>query len=451
MSLFITVIGAIMAVFIVIVLHELGHFCVAKACGVRVLRFSIGFGKPLWSRVSRGGTKYVLAILPLGGYVKLLDDREVHVSSAESRRAYNRQPVLVRMAIVVAGPVSNLILAVIVFWFIFLLGVSYLKPVIGSVAPQSLAGHAGLQAGDTLVAINGRSVKEWQGVITSLVSQIGAREVNITTQPANHGPLQNHLLPLRDWKLSGTESDPLVSLGITPYEPAFPAVIEKVMPRSPAARNGLQASEEIVALNHQPVADWRTVSDYVHKHPNQEMTLEVKQQDGVVRNLNIQLDSRAQQGQLTGYLGVQAKIPIWPNEMILKLKYSVLSAWPPAWREAWGLVVFNWTVVGKMLSGKISLQSLGGPITIFRSAGEASQAGLAVYLSFIGFISVTLGFLNILPIPGLDGGHFLFQVIESIIRRPIPERYQMVLLKMGIVLILLLIVQGTINDVVRLL
>ncbi len=450
MTLLVAVIGAILAVFLVIVIHESGHFFVAKAFGVKVLRFSIGFGKPLWKHVSRSGTEYILAILPLGGYVKMLDDREMHVSKLESRRAYNQQPLLVRMAIVLAGPITNFLLAILVFWIIFLLGVSYIKPVIGQVIPQSIADHSGLQAGETIKAINTRPVGQWQQVVTQLIEQIGDhRELNITTQSPNSTVQQTHWISLAEWKLTGRQPDPLHSLGLVPFQPQFPAIIDKVMTHSPAARDGLQPSDEIIKINNQPVADWQTASEYIRHHPNEELVFTVRQGKNV-REVNVQLDSQTQKGQQIGYLGVEVKAPNWPKEMIESPHYSVISAWTPAWQQTWDLIKFNWIVLGKMLSAKISLETLGGPITIFRSAGAASQAGLKVYLGFIGFISVTLGFINILPIPGLDGGHFLFQVIEGIIRRPISERYQMLMLKLGIILIILLVLQGTINDIIRL-
>jgi regulator of sigma E protease len=450
MELLITVIGAVVAVFIVILLHEAGHFGVAKAFGVKILRFSIGFGKPLWSHVSRSGTEYVLAILPLGGYVKMLDDREMHVSRAVARHAYNRQPLLVRMAIVLAGPFTNFLLAIFVFWIIFLLGISYVKPVIGRIVPESAAQRAGLQAGDTIEAIDGRRIDEWQQVLTALIKQIGnSQPLQIQTQPPNGQPAQVHLLSLQDWKLAGNQPDPLNSLGIIPFQPEFPAVIAKVLPHSPAARQGLQVGDQIVQWNQQPIADWPALTDHIRNHPNQEVSLTIKQGQNL-RQVNIQLDSQGKKGQPVGYLGIEAKMPSWPQSMLVQPHYSILTAWQPAVLQTARLTQFNAMVLAKMITGKISLQTLGGPITIFRSAGQASQAGLRVYLSFIAFISIALGFINILPIPGLDGGHFLFQVIEGIIRRPISEKNQAILLRMGIVLIILLIIQGTVNDLMRL-
>lgn len=450
MNLLITIIGAVLAVFLVIIIHESGHFLVAKAFGVKVLRFSIGFGKPLWSRTSRSGTEYVLGILPLGGYVKMLDDRDMHVSKAESRFAYNHQPLLARMSIVLAGPIINFLLAILVFGIIFLMGITYIKPVIGQVLPQSIAERSGLQAGDHILSINSKPIEQWGQVLIIMVEQIGeAKPLTIVTQPGNSRVLQTHQIFLNDWKLAGKQPDPLQSLGIIPFQPPFPAVVDKIESNSPASRSGLQPGDQVVGVDSQSMNDWSALAKYIQDHPNREVSFAVKRKDALL-NINVQLDSTRLQGQAVGYLGVRVKPPHWPLEMMASSHYSVVTAWPPAWRETWNLVKFNAVILAKMITGKISLQTLGGPITVFRSAGEASQAGFKVYLAFIGFISATLGFINILPIPGLDGGHFLFQVIEGIIGRPISEKYQMLLLKVGIILIILLIVQGTINDIMRL-
>lgn len=442
MNLVITIIGAVLAIFVVIIIHEAGHFGVAKAFGVKVLRFSIGFGKPLWSYTSRKGTEYVIALLPIGGYVRMLDDREGPVPPEDAHLAFNRQKLLVRMAIVIAGPVANVLLAIVVFWVIFLQGVAYVKPVIGAVTPQSIAAQAGLQPGDTIKKINGSPTPSWQHVLVIMVKKMGGqRPLQITTEPSNHQGSQQHELSLRDWKLAGDQPNPLGSLGITPFQPEFPAIVQNTIPNSPAERGGLQPGDQIVAVNHQALADWPALADYIQKHPNQPVTLTVKK-DQQSRDVTINIER---------FLGVQVKPPHWPTEMIEQPHYSIVTAWAPAWEQTWSLIAFNAFVLEKMFGGLISLQTLGGPITIFRSAGEASRAGLQAYLSFIGFISVTLGFVNILPIPGLDGGHFLFQVIEGIIRRPISEKYQRILLRIGIILIILLIIQGTINDIMRLL
>ncbi len=450
MGLVLTVIGAVLAVFIVILLHEAGHFCVAKAFRVKVLRFSIGFGPRLWSRVGRSGTEYVLAALPIGGYVKMLDDREMHVSRADSFHAYNRQPLLIRMAIVLAGVVANFLTALIILWGIYLSGVSYIKPVIGKVTPGSIASRSGLQSGDTIMAINGHPTPGWEQVITAMVEQIGnAHPLTITTQPQNGSGMQVRQFSEQNWRLGGNQPDPLGSLGMTPFQPEFPAIVEKVMFRSPAARNGLQKGDHIVGLNHQPVADWPALSDYIHQHPNQEVALTVRSGE-TRRELNVQLDSKPQRGQPVGYLGIEARAPKWPPEMLVSPHYSVFTALAPALDQVVDLTKFNMLVLAKMLTGKISLQTLGGPITIYHSAYDASRAGLQAYLGFIAFISLALGFINVLPIPGLDGGHFLFQIIEGIIRKPISEKYQEILLRIGIVLIILLLIQGTVNDIMRL-
>ncbi len=265
MELLITVIGAVLAVFLVIVIHESGHFWVAKAFGVKVLRFSIGFGKPLWSKVSRSGTEYVLAILPLGGYVKMLDDREVQVSQKDSQGAYNRQPLLVRMAIVVAGPITNFILAIFVFWIIFLMGVVYVKPIVGQVLPGSIADQSGIKSGDVIRSVQGKTVVQWQQVLFRLIEGIGQDQVKMTTQTPGQTP-QDHNISLKNWRLTDIEPDPLTSLGIIPFQPpnSLPLLIRLCLIPQPA-RSGLQTGEQIIQVNGQPVKNWPSLAEYYSK------------------------------------------------------------------------------------------------------------------------------------------------------------------------------------------
>ena len=302
MELLITVFGAILAVFIVIVLHEAGHFLVAKILGVKVLRFSVGFGKAIWSYQSRrSGTEYVIAILPLGGYVKMLDDRELQVSYQESKMAYNRQPLLTRMAIVLAGPLTNFLLAIIAFWMVFLLGISYIKPVIGKVLPDSIAVQAGLKAGDDIKAIDGQKVYEWQQVFTDIIGRIGNKEdLSLTVQPADSAALQTRYLSLVNWKLVGNQPDILKSLGIVPYRPEFPAIVSKILPNSPAAIKGLQKNDQLIAINGKSMTEWPDLMDYIKNHPHQEITLTI-QRDKSQQQVTVELGSKQQNGQNTGF------------------------------------------------------------------------------------------------------------------------------------------------------
>lgn len=448
MGLLITILGAISAVFIVVLIHEWGHFLVAKWMNVQVLRFSIGFGKALWKHNSKSGTEYRLAWLPLGGYVKMLDSRE-DKDSPDLSKAFDRQPLYKRMAIVLAGPVMNFILAVLCFWLIYLSGVTTLKPIIGQVTPHSVAEQSGLMAGDQIIKVDGHLTKDWEAVLNRLVDQLGHPEKTVLTVQNQNNLQTDKYIDLSHWKISGKEQNPLEEIGITPFEPAFPAIVAKVLPNSPAEKAGINPQDHLLAINNKLLKDWPNIAEEVKNRPNQEIVLKLDRQDNVLQK-KVVLGSQIENAKKMGYLGVEVAKPIWPQNMLLKQRYNGLTAWSPALQQTVHLVVFNVIVLGKMIGGNIGLSTLGGPITIFKTAGEASQAGLKTYINFIAFISVTLGFINILPIPGLDGGHFLFQVIEGIIRRPLPEVYQSWLIRIGILLIIFLILQGTVNDLLRL-
>jgi regulator of sigma E protease len=353
----ITILAAIFAIFFVILLHELGHFFVARWCGVKVLKFSIGFGKALWSYQAKSGTQYVIAMLPLGGYVKMLDDQEEPIPPAEREFSFPYKPLWKRMAIVIAGPLTNFLLAIVMFAAVFMVGVQQLKPVIDKVAANSIAAQAGIEPGAEIISIDNKKVSGWGQIVTHFINHIGSKDNMKMLIRNREGLTAEKNLSLQNWQVDLSKEDPLLSVGITPSLSA--------------------------------------------------------------------------------------------NIMQTK-RYNILSAWWPAFKQTTGLFVLNAVVLAKMIMGKISLRALSGPISIFQVAGKTSQIGITAYLGFIGFLSVTLSFVNILPIPALDGGHLLFQVIEGIMGRPVSKKTQIVGLQIGVFLLLLLIVQATYNDLVRL-
>jgi regulator of sigma E protease len=450
MHLLIAIIGAIVAIFSVIILHELGHYVVARLFGIKILRFSIGFGKALWKRTSKSGTEYIFALLPLGGYVKMLGEGEEVTSAEDMTRAYNRKPVLVRMAVVIAGPIVNFLIAVIAFWGVYLMGVDHIKPVVGNVIPHSIAAQAGLKRGDEVITVDGAAAYNWQRVMMALVSHVGSkRDMVLTIKPVNSTQVQTRILVLRDWKIDQRNPDFFRSIGVFPFQPKAIPVIAKVMPNSPSAAAGLLPNDRIIAINGKPINDWGVLVETVRKLPHQQVLLTIMRNQQR-QNINVQVGTQTQGNQTVGYLGIISMPPQWPANQIHTEKYSVFQAWGPALSQTWMMTKFNCLVLVKMISGKISIHTLGGPVTVFQAAGEATLAGFQVYLGFIGFISLTIGFINLLPIPGLDGGHLLFQIIEGIFRRPVPERIQMIGLSIGMVFLIFLMVQATINDLMRL-
>lgn len=449
MSIVIAVFGAIIAVFGVIIVHEWGHFLMARLFGIKILKFSIGFGKAIYKWCSKKtGTEYVIAILPLGGYVKMLGEGEEATSPGEAAQAYNKKPLLVRMIVVAAGPVINVIIAVIAFWGVYWMGVVHVKPIVGNVIENSIAARAGLKTGDEIVTVDGAPAYNWQRVMMALVEHIGTkRNMTITIKPAQSRQIRTRVLVLQDWQVNERNPDFFRSIGVFPYQPKVTPIVAKILPNSPATGK-LQPNDRIIAINGKAVDDWGPLVQMIRRQPNQTISLTVLRHQKP-QNVTIKVGAQKQNNKVIGYIGVLSVTPQWPPNLMNTEKYSIFRAWIPALDQTWMLIKFNCLVLAKMVTGKISMHTLGGPVTVFQAAGEATLAGFQVYLGFIGFISLTIGFINLLPIPGLDGGHLLFQIIEGIFRRPVPDRIQVIGLGVGMVFLIFLMVQATINDIMR--
>lgn len=448
MHIAISIVGAILAIFVIVILHELGHFLVARAFGIRVLKFSIGFGRALYKRVGRDGTEYVLALIPLGGYVKMLGEEPQASTSAPD--AYANKPVWVRMLVVAAGPVTNFVLAFAIFWLVCLIGVSHIKPVIGEVLPKSFAAAAKLQPGDQILRVGDQPTMDWQQVMIALLADIGnPRPLTVYVKPARSLQTVQKSLDLTDWRIDKRDPALFESVGILPYLPPVVPIISRVVPESPAAKAGMRAGDKILRINQRDVKDWSQVAQLIMKSPKQLLQLELARAQGLVE-LSVTLSAQQREGATVGYLGVMVKPPTFPAEMIAIERYTPWAAIKPAWQRTWLFFEYNAIVLAKMITAKLSVKTMGGPISIFQAAGQSTQGGWVVYLSFIAFISLTVGFINLLPIPGLDGGHLLFQLIEAISRRPVPVRIQQYGLTFGLLFVILLIVHATINDLIRL-
>ncbi len=451
MTIVISIVSAIVAILAVILIHELGHFFVARWCGVKIEKFSIGFGKAIWKRKAKSGIEYVIAILPLGGYVKMLGDDDGQVlSKKDLARSYNRKPLLARMAIVIAGPITNLLLAVVLFWIVYQIGIVQVKPVIGKVVAQSIAAKAGLRRNDEILKIDGTPTLTWQQVMFAIMKRMGDKGDMVVTVRARHtDQIRTRRLVLSSWHLDELRPDFFGSLGMQPYVPRVPALVKQVFVDSPAAKGGLLPGDHIRLINGRYMTDMESVVKMIWQNPGKPLRVSVLRA-GKLKKLILKPGLRIEGGKKRGFLGFKVKPPKLPADLMVRVPHSFFSAWVPAVKKTWQLFILNFTVLGKMLTGDISTKSLGGSISIFHAAGVASQYGVAVYLNFIAFISVTLGFLNILPIPGLDGGHLMFQLIEAVIRRPVSQKYQALGLRIGISLIVFLMIYALSNDVVRL-
>lgn len=448
-TLLISIIGILLTIFFVVGTHEAAHFAMARLVNVKVLRFSIGFGTPFYTWHDRSGTEYALAPIPLGGYVKMLDESEGDVPAHEKHLAFNNQPYYKKFLIVIAGPAINLISAFLLYWLIFMIGFTTIKPVIGSVDPHSIAANGGLSAGQEITQIDKQETVSWTGILLRFIAHLGDKDKVSVTVIDNKNQTSTHDLNLAEWEINELKPDPLSSLGITPFQPPMPMIVGNIAEKSPAAQSGLQIGDEILAINKKSIKDWEQLIKSVMLLADQTVTFTVKRQNNVI---TLPVTIGYKRGWLfnkTGYLGVGPSIE-WPKDMLRTIQYTPLGAAGRAWEEMVDFTYFNFLLIGKLLIGKMSLHSLGGPITIFESAGQALNSGFLAFLGFLAFISISIGIINVLPIPGLDGGHLLVQTIEAIIRRPLPELVIVNLYRAGFLLLLVVMIQAFVNDVLRL-
>jgi regulator of sigma E protease len=440
----------LVSVLLLITIHEFGHFWVAKRLGVKVVKFSVGFGRAIWHRSGRDGTEYAIAILPLGGYVRLLDERDGgEIAEADRPYAFNRQALWKRALIILAGPGINVLFAIFAFWIMWMAGVERVKPVVGEIVPNSIAAQSGLPAGAEIFNVDGQKTLNWQKINILIISKIGDQDSLIIKAliPGEH-QLRTYSLPLKDWKIDALQPDPLKSLGIMPYEPKIEPVIGKVLPGSPAASAELQRNDRILTIAGQSITRWSDIIKQINAHPSQFMQMTL-QRGGQTLSLNVKIGRQLSGFKWIGYMGIEPYSINWPPGMVYTVKFSPAQAFLHSLSEIKILTQFNYLVLGKMIMGKVSTQSLGGPISIYQTSSLAYMQGLVIYIGFLGLLSLMLALINILPIPGLDGGHLLFFVIEGIIRRPLSTGVQVLIIRIGFLFLLLLMVQATLNDFLR--
>lgn len=447
-----TILSFIVALAILIAVHEFGHFWVARRLGVKVLRFSIGFGRPLMRWVSRrDGTEYVLAGIPLGGYVKMLDEREEEVDPAEVHRAFNRQKLWRRAAIVLAGPVFNLLFAILLYWGILVAGDTGSRALIGTVAPGSIVAEAGLEAGDELLRVGDRPTPTWEAAIFAFMAEtMDGQDLPVRIRDAQG---DERIYMLNGQALAALPEDPaiLANLGLAPARPLLPPVLGEVIPGEAAAEAGLKPGDLILSTNDQPIASWDAWVAMVRDHPGQ--TLRVLIARGG-QDLELTLTPRPAPGP-TGEIGrVGAGVAV-PEDLLAQ--YRVVVRLGPV--DALGAAVaktadMSWLmlkVMGRMLTGQASIENLSGPISIAESAGRSASHGWNYFIKFLAVVSISLGVLNLLPIPVLDGGHLLFFLLEAIKGGPLSEQVQMQGQRIGIALLAALMSLAFFADIQRLL
>ncbi|MEG0067741.1 MAG: RIP metalloprotease RseP, partial [Pseudomonas sp.] len=412
MSALYMIAGTLIALGVLVTFHEFGHFWVARRCGVKVLRFSVGFGMPLLRWHDKQGTEFVIAAIPLGGYVKMLDEREGDVPVDQLDQSFNRKSVRQRIAIVAAGPIANFLLALVFFWVLAMLGSEQVRPVIGAVESGSIAAKAGLGAGQEIVAIDGEPTSGWAAVNLQLVRRLGeSGSLQVLVREQGSTADSPRELTLDKWLKGADEPDPIRSLGIRPWRPSLPPVLAELDPKGPAQAAGLKTGDRLVSLDGQALNDWQQVVDTVRTRPDTKILLRVER-DGAQIDVPVTLAARGESKAPSGYLGAGVKAIDWPPEMIREVSYGPLAAIGEGARRTWTMSILTLDSLKKMLFGELSVKNLSGPITIAKVAGASAQSGVADFLNFLAYLSISLCVLNLLPIPVLDGGHLLFYLIE---------------------------------------
>ena len=435
---------------LLVTVHEFGHFWVARLCGVKVLRFSFGFGKVLASWHDKRGTEYAFSLFPLGGYVKMLDEAEGEVALNERHLAFNNQSLLVRIAIVLGGPLFNFLFAFLALWLVLVIGIQSLAPMIDTVKPGSIAAHAGFEKQQEIVSLNGRSIASWRDFQYAFMPLLGTHEpVTVTVKSVLNGEEKRLILPLKHWELNKNNPDLLESLGLLPFVPSIPPIVGEVFPDSPAQAAGLHVGDRILSVNQQSIEDWLLLVSTVKNNPDKRLKLGIVR-DGLRETLWVQTSSIDANGHKEGMLGVRSKALDWPKRWLRLQRESPIPAMKTALVQTVELSGATFALVGRLVQGKLSLKHLSGPVGIAEGAGASGRSGLPYYLSFLALVSISLGVLNLLPVPLLDGGHLLYYLIEAIRRRPLSIAAKSFGLYVGLLLLMVVTIIAVSNDLVRL-
>ena len=452
MSLLNTIVAFIVALGVLIVVHEYGHYLVARLCNVKVLRFSVGFGRPLalWRR-GRDRTEWVIAAVPFGGYVKMLDEREGAVAPEEAHRAFNRQSVWRRIAIVVAGPVFNLVFAVLVYAGLFMYGLPEARPVLAEPPAGSPAAAAGLRSGDSVKAVDGTAITTWQELrwrVLQAALQRASLRVEVLTERGN---LAEATLDLRSYPADEVETDALERVGLRLYRPKLEPVIGQVVAGTPAERAGLAPGDRVVRAGNKPIDSWDGLVAEIRAHPGKPLALLVER-DATSRAVEVTPDAVAAGDARVGRIGAAPFIPpAHAEKMLVTQRLGFFASFAKGLAKTWDISSFSLKMLGRMLMGELSWKHLSGPVTIADFAGQSAQAGWISYLTFLALISISLGVLNLLPIPLLDGGHLMYYAIEIVKGSPVSERAMELGQRVGLALLLVMMAFAFYNDLNRLL
>lgn len=438
----------LIAISILVFVHEYGHFWAARKCGIKVLRFSIGFGKVLWKRSDKYGTEFAISMIPLGGYVKMLDSQTDPYSATKALedQNYRSKSVGQRAFVMAAGPIANFLFAILAYWLVYMLGVPAVKPVIGEIAVDSIAARAGLQPNMQIRAVDGKAVEDWANANMLLTAKVGEKQVVLWVSQFDQPQqaIQQKLLDLSHWQYDPQQQAAYSALGIIPKSGKIDLTVARISDRSPAELSGLQVGDKILAVNGQ-VLEWGALVDTIRTHLNKPLSvmIERNQQKQILSITPIRNDS----GQV--YMGFSPTFEPLAQEYRTELKYDILTALQQGIEKTWQMAGVIVQLLGKLLSGDIGLKNIGGPLSIAQGAGMSLESGVVYYLGFMALISVNLGIMNLFPLPVLDGGHLLFLAFEAIRGRPVGESVREICFKIGALFLLVLTLFAVFNDIIR--
>ena len=437
------------AISVLVAVHEYGHFIVGRLAGMKVLRFSVGFGKPIWTRVGRkDGTEFCLSAIPLGGYVRFLDTREGPIAEEDEGRAFNQRPIPHRIAVLLAGPAFNFLFAIVAYWALFIYGIPTLVPAVGSVEPGSFAAEAGLQQGDRIIAVGDVETADWESALVAMLDHMvsdGRVPLTLETQDGYQHPVS---LNVGDDARRLTEPGMLFEgLGFQPFGPGdLPAEIGRVEDDGPARLAGLEAGDRIVAVDNERVDDFGDLVDIVQARANKEVSVAYLR-DGQSLATTLVVQEQIVDGEARGRIGVARGGSF--DDYYYQRRYGPLESMTQAMGRTWSSTIFTLRMLGRMITGDVSIKNISGPINIAQFAGESAQRGLDYFLGFLAIVSISLGVLNLLPIPVLDGGQIVYQSIEGLKGSPMSERAQIMGQQIGIFALILLMSFAFYNDLAR--
>jgi len=436
----------IVALSILVAIHEYGHFWVARRCGVKVHRFSIGFGKVLFKRTDKQGTEFAIAAIPLGGYVKMLDGRVEDVSDDQQQFAFDKKTVWQRIAIVAAGPLANFVLAIIAFFLMYMIGVNSAKPIIQGITPHSPMSVIATEQRFQVTAINQTNVEDWEALNLALVGQIGEPEFEITIKRLTGDaiePISHYKVSLEHWQFDPKTESIIDSLGLLPYRPQVHLQVADVAQDGAGFAAGLQTGDKLLTVDGLVLRDWTHFVELIQGNANNSLTIEVNRATGLsTLQLTPKLNSKTEKG----YIGVAPVVDDYPDEYRVKLQFGPIDAFLRGIDKTGQLIKLTFDTLVKLVTGDISVKNLSGPVTIAKGAGASADYGIEYFLGFLALISVNLGLMNLIPLPVLDGGHLLYYFVEVVTGKPVPEKIQEVGFKVGGAILMMLMAIAILND-----